>query len=86
VARAIFATIDRCPTLRAPALCPGFRHDPHGIAAEGIVNARTVVIADFDLGTLGIQHQSASVRPLLDRRHGLYELAAKVPVEHVTVV
>ncbi|MEO8803264.1 MAG: bifunctional GNAT family N-acetyltransferase/carbon-nitrogen hydrolase family protein [Rudaea sp.] len=57
-----------------------------GIAAEGIVNTQTVVVADLDLGALDIQRQSASVRPLLDRRHDLYELHAKVPVEHVTVV
>ncbi|HET8940797.1 MAG TPA: bifunctional GNAT family N-acetyltransferase/carbon-nitrogen hydrolase family protein [Rudaea sp.] len=57
-----------------------------GIAAEGIVNTQTVVVADLDLGALDIQRQSASVRPLLDRRHDLYELQSKVPVERVTVV
>jgi hypothetical protein len=45
-----------------------------------------VVIADLGLGTLDIQHQPASLSPLLDRRDGLYELATKVPVEHATVV
>ena len=56
------------------------------VAAEGIVNTQTVVIADLDLGALDIQRQSASVRPLLDRRHDIYELTAKVPIEHITVV
>jgi len=58
----------------------------NGIATEGIVNTQTVVIADLDLGALDIQRQSASVRPLLDRRHDLYELRVKVPVEHIVVV
>jgi len=35
---------------------------------------------------LDILHRSASVRPLLDRRHDIYELTAKIPVEHITVV
>lgn len=56
-----------------------------GIAAEGVVNTSTVVIADLDLGTLDIQRQSASVRPLLDRRHDLYELVNKVPLERIVV-
>lgn len=63
-----------------------FAFPMNGIAAEGVVNTQTVVIADLDLGALDIQRQCASVRPLLDRRHDLYELRAKVPVEHVTVV
>lgn len=63
-----------------------FAFPMNGIAAEGIVNTQTVVIADLDLGALDIQRQSASVRPLLDRRHDLYELRAKVPVEHITVI
>ena len=63
-----------------------FAFPMNGIAAEGVVNTQTVVIADLDLGALDIQRQCASVRPLLDRRHVLYELRAKVPVEHVTVV
>ena len=63
-----------------------FAFPMNGIAAEGIVNTQTVVIADLDLGALDIQRQSASVRPLLDRRHDLYELTAKLPVEHITVV
>jgi predicted amidohydrolase/predicted N-acetyltransferase YhbS len=63
-----------------------FAFPMNGIAAEGIVNTQTVVIADLDLGALDIQRQSASVRPLLDRRHDLYELTAKVPVEHITVI
>lgn len=62
-----------------------FAFPMNGIAAEGIVNTQTVVIADLDLGALDIQRQSASVRPLLDRRHDLYELHTKVPVEHLTV-
>jgi predicted amidohydrolase/GNAT superfamily N-acetyltransferase len=62
-----------------------FAFPMNGIAAEGVVNTQTVVIADLDLGALDIQRQSASVRPMLDRRHDLYELRAKVPVEHVTV-
>lgn len=63
-----------------------FAFPMNGIAAEGIVNTQTVVIADLDLGALDIQRQSASVRPLLDRRHDIYELTAKIPVEHITVV
>ncbi len=63
-----------------------FAFPMNGIAAEGIVNTQTVVIADLDLGALDIQRQSASVRPLLDRRHDIYELIAKLPVEHITVV
>lgn len=46
-----------------------FAFPMNGIAAEGIVNTQTVVIADLDLGALDIQRQCASVRPLLDRRH-----------------
>jgi len=57
-----------------------------GIAAEGVVNTSTVVIADLDLGTLDIQRQSASVRPLLDRRHDMYEVKCKVHVERIVVV
>jgi predicted amidohydrolase len=63
-----------------------FAFPMNGIAAEGIVNTQTVVIADLDLGALDIQRQSASVRPLLDRRHDLYELHTKIPVEHITVL
>lgn len=63
-----------------------FAFPMNGIAAEGIINTQTVVIADLDLGALDIQRQSASVRPLLDRRHDIYELSAKVQVQHVTVV
>jgi predicted amidohydrolase/GNAT superfamily N-acetyltransferase len=63
-----------------------FAFPMNGVAAEGIVNTQTVVIADLDLGALDIQRQSASVRPLLDRRHDLYELRTKVPVEHIVVV
>lgn len=63
-----------------------FAFPMNGIAAEGVVNTQTVVIADLDLGALDIQRQCASVRPLLDRRHDLYELRTKVPVEHITVV
>lgn len=63
-----------------------FAFPKDGVAAEGIVNTQTVVIADLDLGALDIQRQSASVRPLLDRRHDIYELTAKVPIEHIVVV
>ncbi|MFA6230506.1 MAG: nitrilase-related carbon-nitrogen hydrolase [Rhodanobacter sp.] len=51
------------------AICTpsAFAFPMNGIAAEGIVNTQTVVIADLDLGALDIQRQSASVRPLLDR-------------------
>jgi predicted amidohydrolase/GNAT superfamily N-acetyltransferase len=57
-----------------------------GVAAEGVVNTSTVVIADLDLGTLDIQRQTASVRPPLDRRHDVYELKARIPIERVIVV
>ncbi len=69
------------------AICTSsdFAFPLNGIAAEGVVNTQTVVIADLDLGALDIQRQSASVRPLLDRRHDIHELTAKVPIEHVTV-
>ncbi len=63
-----------------------FAFPMNGIAAEGIVNTQTVVIADLDLGALDIQRQSASVRPLRDRRHDIYELTAKTPVEHIVTV
>ncbi|HHX81826.1 MAG TPA: GNAT family N-acetyltransferase [Pseudomonadaceae bacterium] len=56
-----------------------------GIAAEGVVNTSTVVIGDLDLGTLDIQRQTASVRPLLDRRHDIYELVNKLPVERIVI-
>jgi len=56
-----------------------------GIAAEGVVNTSSVVIGDLDLGTLDIQRQTASVRPLLDRRHDIYELCSKWPVERIVV-
>jgi predicted amidohydrolase/GNAT superfamily N-acetyltransferase len=56
-----------------------------GIAAEGVVNTSSVVIGDLDLGTLDIQRQTASVRPLLDRRHDIYELRSKWPVERIVV-
>jgi hypothetical protein len=45
-----------------------------------------VVIADLDVGALDIQRQSASVCLLLDRRHDICELTAKIPVEHIAVV
>jgi predicted amidohydrolase/ribosomal protein S18 acetylase RimI-like enzyme len=57
-----------------------------GIAAEGIVNTQTVVVADLDLGALDIQRQSASVRPLLDRREDLYSLTARTPIQRIVVV
>lgn len=63
-----------------------FAFPMNGIAAEGVVNTSTVVIADLDLGTLDVQRQAASVRPLLDRRHDIYELRCKIPVERITVV
>lgn len=56
-----------------------------GIAAEGIVNTQTVVVADLDLGALDIQRQSASVRPLLDRREDLYSLTARAPIQRIVV-
>ena len=63
-----------------------FAFPMNGIAAEGVVNTSTVVIADLDLGTLDIQRQSASVRPLLDRRHDIYELKSKISIERIVVV
>jgi len=62
-----------------------FAFPMNGVAAEGVVNTSTVVIADLDLGTLDVQRQTASVRPLLDRRQDMYELGCKVPVERVAV-
>lgn len=56
-----------------------------GIAAEGVVNTQTVVVADLDLGALDIQRQSASVRPLLDRREDLYELRSRVPIQRIVI-
>src|SRR5690606_12893713 len=56
-----------------------------GVAAEGVVNTSTVVIGDLDLGTLDIQRQTASVRPLLDRRHDIYELVTKLEIERVVI-
>jgi predicted amidohydrolase/GNAT superfamily N-acetyltransferase len=63
-----------------------FAFPMNGIAAEGVVNTSTVVIADLDLGTLDIQRQTASVRPLLDRRHDIYELKSRLSIERVVVV
>ena len=60
-----------------------FAFPMNGIAGEGVVNTSTVVIADLDLGTLDIQRQTASVQPLLDRRHDLYELTGKTPIERI---
>lgn len=56
-----------------------------GVAAEGVVNTPTVVIGDLDLGALDIQRQTASVRPLLDRRHDIYELVSKLEIERVVI-
>lgn len=56
-----------------------------GVAAEGVVNTSTVVIGDLDLGALDIQRQTASVRPLLDRRHDIYELVSKLEIERVVI-
>jgi hypothetical protein len=44
-----------------------------------------VVIGDLDLGALDIQRQTASVRPLLDRRHDIYELVSKLEIERVII-
>lgn len=60
-----------------------FAFPMNGIAAEGVVNQQTVVIADLDLGALEVQRVIASVRPLLDRRPDLYELKARVKIERV---
>jgi predicted amidohydrolase/GNAT superfamily N-acetyltransferase len=57
-----------------------------GIAAEGVVNTQTVVVANLDLGTLDVQRQTASVRPLLDRRGDLYSLTSRVPIRRIVVV
>ena len=62
-----------------------FAFPMNGVTAEGMLNTSTVVIADLDLGTLDIQRQTASVRPMLDRRHDVYELTSKMPVERIVV-
>lgn len=62
-----------------------FAFPMNGIAAEGVVNTSTVVIADLDLGTLDIQRQAASVQPLLDRRHDIYEVIGKLEIERIRV-
>jgi predicted amidohydrolase len=63
-----------------------FAFPMNGVAAEGVVNTSTVVIADLDLATLDIQRQCASVRPPLDRRLDVYELKACIPIERVVVL
>jgi predicted amidohydrolase/GNAT superfamily N-acetyltransferase len=63
-----------------------FAFPMNGVAAEGVVNTSTVVIADLDLATLDIQRQSASVRPPLDRRLDVYELKACIPIERIVVL
>jgi predicted amidohydrolase len=62
-----------------------FAFPMNGIAAEGVLNTSTVVIADLDLGTLDIQRQAASVQPLLDRRHDIYEVLGKLEIERIRV-
>ncbi|HEX3034744.1 MAG TPA: bifunctional GNAT family N-acetyltransferase/carbon-nitrogen hydrolase family protein [Thermodesulfobacteriota bacterium] len=55
----------------------------NAIAAEADPNSETVVITELDLGSLAVQRDIGSVRPLYDRRPDLYELKSKIPIEIV---
>jgi predicted amidohydrolase/GNAT superfamily N-acetyltransferase len=52
----------------------------HATAAEAEPNTEMVVITDLDLGTLALQRDVGTVRPLRDRRPDLYTLNATTPV------
>jgi predicted amidohydrolase/GNAT superfamily N-acetyltransferase len=71
---------------QAAILTPSdFAFPLYGIAGEGIANTQTVVVADVDIGSLEIEREIASVRPLVDRRLDLYEVRVKTPVQRVRV-
>ncbi len=52
-----------------------------GIAAEATANVETVVVGDVDLEVLRRSRRQGSVRQLLDRRHDLYEVRVKEPID-----
>lgn len=57
----------------------------HGIQGEAEPNVETVVISELDLSSLAQQRDTASVRPLYDRRLDLFELRAKQKIDVVRV-
>jgi predicted amidohydrolase/ribosomal protein S18 acetylase RimI-like enzyme len=60
-----------------------FAFPPNATAAEAEPDTETVVITELDLGSLALQREVGSVRPLRDRRPDLYEITAE---ERVKVV
>jgi len=69
---------------QAAVLTPSdFGFPINAVLAEGVLNTQTVVIADLDFGSLEMQRQHGTVRPLVDRRHDLYELNAKIPIRRI---
>ncbi|MCL4216641.1 MAG: GNAT family N-acetyltransferase [Candidatus Hydrogenedentes bacterium] len=58
-----------------------FAFPPHATAAEAEANTEMVVITDLDLGTLAMQRDVGTVRPLRDRRPDLYSLTPTKPVD-----
>jgi predicted amidohydrolase/GNAT superfamily N-acetyltransferase len=56
---------------------------PHATAAQADPNTETVIMYDLDLGSLALQREMGSVRPLRDRRIDLYQTRLSCPIEHV---
>lgn len=54
-----------------------FAFPANALAAEADPNTETVVITDIDVGTLSLQRELATVRPLRDRRPDLYFLQGR---------
>ena len=56
---------------------------PNAVAAEADPNSETVVMYDLDLGSLALQRELGSVRPLHDRRPDLYDIRSRVEIEKI---
>lgn len=56
-----------------------------GVLAAADPNFETVVVAELDLNDLAVLRDLGTVKTLQDRRHDLYELRSKVPVEVISV-
>ncbi|MEQ8955398.1 MAG: nitrilase-related carbon-nitrogen hydrolase, partial [Gammaproteobacteria bacterium] len=56
-----------------------------GVMAAADPNTETVVVAELDLNDLAMLRDLGTVKTLQDRRHDIYELVGKVPVEVISV-
>lgn len=61
-----------------------FAFPPNATAAEAEPDTETVVITELDLGSLALQREVGSVRPLRDRRPDLFEITAKHRVKVIS--